>query len=153
MLPIPLSDVDSTTVLVKWNPRYDGMSPIREYTLQYNKQPDGWKDYLSNLTGRVEIDASFTSLLVTRLWPSSSYSFRVKATNDIGDSAWSESSNTVLTHPDGTILLQSFIIYLRIYLFIRSFIYLSMYLVCCLVHSIEKLFCLIQPQKVLREIL
>lgn len=101
MLPIPLSDVDSTSVLVKWKPRYDGMSPIRSYTLQYNKQPDGWKDYLSNVTGRVDIDANVTSLLVTRLLPSSSYSFRIKATNDVGDSAWSASSNMILTHPDG----------------------------------------------------
>ena len=101
VLPILLSDVDSTTVLVKWKPRYDGMSPIRAYTLQYNKIPDGWKNYLSNVTGRVEIDASVTSMLVTRLLPSSSYSFRVKATNDVGDSGWSTASKTILTHPDG----------------------------------------------------
>ena len=79
------------------------MSPIRAYTLQYNKIPDGWKDYLSNVTGRVEIEASVTSLLVTRLLPSSSYSFRVKATNDVGDSGWSAASKTILTHPDGMI--------------------------------------------------
>ena len=109
MLPIPLSDVDATTVLVKWKPRYDWMSPIRAYTLQYNKQPDGWKNYISNVTGRVDIDASVTSLLVTRLLPSSSYSFRIKATNDMGDSAWSASSNTILTHPDGMNTIFSFL--------------------------------------------
>ena len=101
ILPILLSNVDSTTVLVKWKPRYDGMSPIRAYTLQYNKIPDGWKNYLSNVTGRVEIASSVTSMLVTRLLPSSSYSFRVKATNDVGDSGWSTASKTILTHPDG----------------------------------------------------
>ncbi|XP_065066493.1 protein sidekick-2-like isoform X2 [Rhopilema esculentum] len=98
MLPIPVSDVDATTVLVKWKPRDDGKSPIRSYTLQYNKQPDGWKDYLSNVTGRVDIDAFVNQLLVTRLIPSSSYNFRIKATNDVGDSAWSQASNTILTH-------------------------------------------------------
>ena len=101
MLPIPLYDIEATTALVKWKPRDTGKSPIRYYTLQYNQQPDGWKNYTSNLTNRVDIDASLTQLRVTRLKPSSAYSFRIKATNDVGDSAWSQGSNTITTHPDG----------------------------------------------------
>ena len=52
-----------------------------------------WHDVAEN------IDYSSTSYTVSSLRPFTSYSFRIKATNDIGSSEWSESSSEVRTLP------------------------------------------------------
>lgn len=43
-------------------------------------------------------------LLFSRLKPFTSYQFRVKATNDIGDSEYSEESEAITTLQDGKVL-------------------------------------------------
>eukprot|EP00794_Sanderia_malayensis_P008937 gene8937-9890_t len=106
ILPISAADVHTTTVLVKWVAPYDGKSPIRAYSLQFNREPAGWVDYRSNLTNRLDIDATKTEILVAKLFPASSYKFRIRATNDVGNSKWSTESNSVMTHasaPEGAV--------------------------------------------------
>ena len=100
ILPITPSDVGSTSVTVKWVPGSDGKSPIRTFSLQYNQETEGWKDYMWK-PATYEIPPSITKMQVLRLLPARNYQFRVKATNDVGDSAWSDVSNTVTTKPDG----------------------------------------------------
>ncbi|NXW47198.1 SDK2 protein, partial [Nyctiprogne leucopyga] len=85
-------EVGARSVLLSWEPGSDGLSPVRYYTVQSRELPDGqWA--LHSAT----VSRNATAFLVDRLKPFTSYKFRVKATNDIGDSEYSEESESLTT--------------------------------------------------------
>uniref|UniRef100_A0A7N8YI12 Sidekick cell adhesion molecule 2b n=1 Tax=Mastacembelus armatus TaxID=205130 RepID=A0A7N8YI12_9TELE len=89
-------DVHARQVLLSWEPGSDGLSPVRYYTVQLRELPE------SNWTVHsASVNHEATSYIVSRLKPFTSYQFRVKATNDIGDSEYSEESEAITTLQDG----------------------------------------------------
>ncbi|XP_063312409.1 protein sidekick-2 isoform X2 [Pelobates fuscus] len=85
-------DVKSRSVLLSWEPGSDGLSPIRYFTIQTRELPSGpWTVHSASVSHNA------TSTVVNRLKPFTSYKFRVKATNDIGDSKYSEESESLTT--------------------------------------------------------
>ncbi|KAG8446470.1 hypothetical protein GDO86_014070 [Hymenochirus boettgeri] len=91
-LIIRQQDVKSRSVVLSWNPGSDGLSPVRYYTIQTQELPKGtW------MVHSATISHNATSAIVDRLKPFTSYKFRVKATNDIGDSEYSKESESVTT--------------------------------------------------------
>ncbi|XP_077482047.1 protein sidekick-2 isoform X1 [Stigmatopora argus] len=92
---VPQKDVRARRVVLSWEPGSDGLSPVRYYTVQLRQLPDNnWTVHSAS----VNHDA--TSYVVSRLKPFTSYQFRVKATNDIGDSEYSEESDAITTLQD-----------------------------------------------------
>ncbi|TNN03245.1 hypothetical protein fugu_000274 [Takifugu bimaculatus] len=92
---VPQKEVQARQVLLSWEPGSDGLSPVRYYTVQLRELPaSNWSVHSAS----VNHDA--TSYTVSRLKPFTSYQFRVKATNDIGDSAYSEESDAITTLQD-----------------------------------------------------
>ncbi|XP_033896317.3 protein sidekick-2-like isoform X3 [Acipenser ruthenus] len=88
-------DVQARKVLLLWEPGSDGLSPVRYYTVQYRELPD------SNWTVHsASVNHEASSYIVDRLKPFTSYQFRVKSTNDIGDSEFSEESEAITTLQD-----------------------------------------------------
>ena len=90
---ISKSQVTSNSITFSWNPGRDGFAPIRFYTVQYMKGKGGWQDILE------KVDYSATSYTAQNLKPYTSYKFRLQATNDIGNSGWSDDSEQVRTLP------------------------------------------------------
>ncbi|PAA90233.1 hypothetical protein BOX15_Mlig000533g1 [Macrostomum lignano] len=89
------SAVTATSIDISWTPKGTGYSPIRNYTLLVISSANNWT-----------IDrpaASGTSATVAGLLPSYSYSFQVRATNDIGPSDWSKPTNASWTKPSGPV--------------------------------------------------
>ncbi|NXK06956.1 SDK2 protein, partial [Herpetotheres cachinnans] len=85
-------EVRARSVLLSWEPGSDGLSPIRYYTVQTRELPDGeWALHSAS------VSRNATAFVVDRLKPFTSYKFRVKATNDIGDSEYSEESESLTT--------------------------------------------------------
>ncbi|XP_032055824.1 protein sidekick-2 [Aythya fuligula] len=85
-------DVRARSVLLSWEPGSDGLSPVRFYTVQTRELPDGeWAPHPA------AVSHNATAFVVDRLKPFTSYKFRVKATNDIGDSEYSEESESLTT--------------------------------------------------------
>ncbi|NWR82284.1 SDK2 protein, partial [Furnarius figulus] len=85
-------EVRARSVLLSWEPGSDGLSPVRYYTVQSRELPDGqWALHST------AISHNTTAFVVDRLKPFTSYKFRVKATNDIGDSEYSEESESLTT--------------------------------------------------------
>ncbi|XP_064323092.1 protein sidekick-2 isoform X2 [Phalacrocorax carbo] len=85
-------EVRARSVLLSWEPGSDGLSPVRYYTVQTRELPDGeW------VLHSASISRNATAFVVDRLKPFTSYKFRVKATNDIGDSEYSEESESLTT--------------------------------------------------------
>uniref|UniRef100_A0A8C5B5A4 Fibronectin type-III domain-containing protein n=1 Tax=Gadus morhua TaxID=8049 RepID=A0A8C5B5A4_GADMO len=92
---VPQEEVQPRRVLLSWEPGSDGLSPVRYYTVQYRELPD------SNWTVHsASVNHEASSYIVDRLKPFTSYQFRVKATNDIGDSEYSTDSEAVTTLQD-----------------------------------------------------
>ncbi|KAJ8363132.1 hypothetical protein SKAU_G00119630 [Synaphobranchus kaupii] len=92
---IQQEDVQARSVLLSWEPGSDGLSPVRYYTVQSRELPD------SNWTVHsASVNHEASSYIVDRLKPFTSYQFRVKATNDIGDSEYSEESEAITTLQD-----------------------------------------------------
>ncbi|XP_040885449.1 protein sidekick-2 [Toxotes jaculatrix] len=92
---VPQKDVQARQVLLSWEPGSDGLSPVRYYTVQLRELPE------SNWTVHsASVNHEATSYIVSRLKPFTSYQFRVKATNDIGDSEYSEESEAITTLQD-----------------------------------------------------
>uniref|UniRef100_A0A4W5REP3 Sidekick cell adhesion molecule 2 n=1 Tax=Hucho hucho TaxID=62062 RepID=A0A4W5REP3_9TELE len=92
---VPQEDVQARSVLLSWEPGSDGLSPVRYYTVQLRELPD------SNWTiHSASVNHEASSYIVGRLKPFTSYQFRVKATNDIGDSEYSEESEAITTLQD-----------------------------------------------------
>ncbi|XP_052543589.1 protein sidekick-2 isoform X1 [Tympanuchus pallidicinctus] len=85
-------DVRARSVLLSWEPGSDGLSPVRFYTVQTRELPSGeWALHPASVSHNA------TAVIVDRLKPFTSYKFRVKATNDIGDSEYSEESESLTT--------------------------------------------------------
>ncbi|XP_063265627.1 protein sidekick-2 [Prinia subflava] len=85
-------EVRARSVLLSWEPGSDGLSPVRYYTVQSRELPDGeWALHSAPASHNA------TAFVVDRLKPFTSYKFRVKATNDIGDSEYSEESESLTT--------------------------------------------------------
>uniref|UniRef100_A0A674DR20 Sidekick cell adhesion molecule 2 n=1 Tax=Salmo trutta TaxID=8032 RepID=A0A674DR20_SALTR len=93
---VPQENVQARSVLLSWEPGSDGLSPVRYYTVQLRELPESnWTVHSAS----VNHESSF--YIVGRLKPFISYQFRVKATNDIGDSEYSEESEVITTLQDG----------------------------------------------------
>ncbi|KAM8836507.1 protein sidekick-2 isoform 4-T4 [Spinachia spinachia] len=92
---VPQKDVRARQVLLSWEPGSDGLSPVRYYTVQLRELPENnWTVHSAS------VHHEATSYVVSRLKPFTSYQFRVKATNDIGDSEYSEESEAITTLQD-----------------------------------------------------
>ncbi|XP_011602329.2 protein sidekick-2 isoform X2 [Takifugu rubripes] len=92
---VPQEEVQARRVLLSWEPGSDGLSPVRYYTVQSRELPDNnWTVHSASVSHETH------SYIVTRLKPFTSYQFRVKATNDIGDSEYSQESETITTLQD-----------------------------------------------------
>ncbi|KAG7176448.1 sidekick-like 1 [Homarus americanus] len=87
------SQITSRTITFSWNPGRDGFAPIRYYTVQYTEGNSGWQ------TIDERIDYSSNSYTAENLKPFTAYKFRLRATNDIGASGWSDGSVEVRTLP------------------------------------------------------
>uniref|UniRef100_A0A8D3EFL0 Sidekick cell adhesion molecule 2 n=1 Tax=Scophthalmus maximus TaxID=52904 RepID=A0A8D3EFL0_SCOMX len=93
---VPQRDVRARQVLLSWEPGSDGLSPVRYYTVQQRELPESnWTVHSASVSHEA------SSYFVSRLKPFTSYQFRVKATNDIGDSEYSEQSEAITTLQDG----------------------------------------------------
>ncbi|XP_045693230.1 protein sidekick-2 isoform X1 [Phyllostomus hastatus] len=85
-------DVKARSVLLSWEPGSDGLSPVRYYTIQTRELPSGkWTLHSASVSHNA------SAFVVDKLKPFTSYKFRVKATNDIGDSEFSEESEPLTT--------------------------------------------------------
>uniref|UniRef100_A0A8C1W3T5 Sidekick cell adhesion molecule 1b n=1 Tax=Cyprinus carpio TaxID=7962 RepID=A0A8C1W3T5_CYPCA len=94
-LTVPQKGVESHKLRLHWTAGGDGSSPVRYFTLQALELPDGeWKIHTSS------IGHNNTSWEVDRLKPYTSYKFRMMATNDVGDSAFSKETEPVTTLQD-----------------------------------------------------
>ncbi|XP_025025150.1 protein sidekick-1 [Python bivittatus] len=94
-LKVPQSEVTSRSLQLHWVPGSDGSSPIRYFTIQMKELPDSdWKTYSSSVSHKA------TSCLIDRLNPFTSYKFRLKATNDVGDSDFGAETEAVTTLQD-----------------------------------------------------
>ncbi|XP_078347645.1 protein sidekick-2-like isoform X2 [Oculina patagonica] len=91
ILPIYFSDISERWIIVKWQATSDVKSPLRYFTLQLNKNGEGWQVYSSN------VPHNSRSLKVEGLIPGESYTFRIMATNDKGNSPYSAASTAVTT--------------------------------------------------------
>ncbi|KAJ8383065.1 hypothetical protein SKAU_G00038430 [Synaphobranchus kaupii] len=92
---VPQEEVQARSVLLSWEPGSDGLSPVRSYTIQARELPDGnWTVHSAS------VSHESNSYIVDRLKPFTSYQFRVQATNDIGDSDYSDQSEAITTLQD-----------------------------------------------------
>uniref|UniRef100_A0A8C8DYX5 Sidekick cell adhesion molecule 2b n=1 Tax=Oryzias sinensis TaxID=183150 RepID=A0A8C8DYX5_9TELE len=92
---VPQKHVQPRQVLLSWEPGSDGLSPVRYYTVQLRELPDkNWTVHSAS------VNHEAASYIVSRLKPFTSYQFRIKATNDIGDSEYSEESEAITTLQD-----------------------------------------------------
>uniref|UniRef100_A0A8C2JRU4 Sidekick cell adhesion molecule 2b n=1 Tax=Cyprinus carpio TaxID=7962 RepID=A0A8C2JRU4_CYPCA len=92
---VPQENVQARSVLLSWEPGSDGLSPVRYYTVQVRELPEkSWTVHSAS------VSHESSSYIVDRLKPFTSYQFRVKATNDIGDSDYSEESEAITTLQD-----------------------------------------------------
>ncbi|MCJ8739299.1 hypothetical protein PDJAM_G00045660 [Pangasius djambal] len=92
---VPQEDVQPRSVLLTWEPGSDGLSPVRYYTVQYKELPN-----IHWIVHSASVNHEANSYIVDKLKPFTSYQFRVKATNDIGDSEYSEESEAITTLQD-----------------------------------------------------
>uniref|UniRef100_A0A672M0W1 Sidekick cell adhesion molecule 2 n=1 Tax=Sinocyclocheilus grahami TaxID=75366 RepID=A0A672M0W1_SINGR len=92
---VPQENVQARSVQLSWEPGSDGLSPVRYYTVQVRELPEkNWTVHSAS------VSHESSSYIVDRLKPFTSYQFRVKATNDIGDSDYSEESEAITTLQD-----------------------------------------------------
>lgn len=119
---MPQKEVQARQVLLSWEPGSDGLSPVRYYTVQQRELPESnWSVHSASVShGATSYivsrwrQSSGSSLRCSsspphppsasspdRLKPFTSYQFRVKATNDIGDSEYSQESEAITTLQDG----------------------------------------------------
>lgn len=91
ILPVYFSDIGERWIIVKWQATSDAKSPLRYFTLQLNKNDEGWQVYSANVLHNLR------SLKVEGLFPGESYTFRIMATNDKGNSPYSAASSSVTT--------------------------------------------------------
>lgn len=91
ILPIYFSDIGERWIKLKWQATSDPKSPLRYFTVQLNRNGQGWQVYSSNT------HHSARSLTVEGLVPGETYIFRIMATNDKGDSPYSAASSPITT--------------------------------------------------------
>ncbi|XP_036408661.1 protein sidekick-2-like [Megalops cyprinoides] len=92
---VPQEEVQARSVLLSWEPGSDGLSPVRYYTIQSRELPEGnWSVHAA------AVSHESNSHIVDGLKPFTSYEFRVRATNDIGDSEFSAQSEAITTLQD-----------------------------------------------------
>ncbi|XP_066545960.1 protein sidekick-1 [Amia ocellicauda] len=94
-LSVPQEAVQSRRLRLRWVPGGDGSSPVRYFTVQTRELPGGaWHTHSS------AISHNSTSWDIDRLKPYTSYKLRMMATNDIGDSPYSNETDAITTLPD-----------------------------------------------------
>ncbi|KAJ8251126.1 hypothetical protein GJAV_G00217560, partial [Gymnothorax javanicus] len=94
-LSVSQEEVLSRWLRLRWVPGRDGSSPVRYFTLQIRELPHGdWRTHSS------AIQPNSASWEVQGLKPFTSYKLRMMATNDIGNSAYSNETETVTTLQD-----------------------------------------------------
>ncbi|XP_069762286.1 protein sidekick-1 isoform X2 [Narcine bancroftii] len=94
-LTVPQSEIRGRSLLLQWKPGSDGSSPIRYFTVQTKEYPSlEWQTHTSSISH----DA--TSYVIDRLKPYTTYQLRMMATNDIGDSGFSEETEPMTTLQD-----------------------------------------------------
>uniref|UniRef100_A0A673KGP5 Protein sidekick-1-like n=1 Tax=Sinocyclocheilus rhinocerous TaxID=307959 RepID=A0A673KGP5_9TELE len=94
-LRVPQEHVQSRKLQLNWVPGGDGSSPVRYFTLQTRELPNG--DWLTHSSA---ISHNYTSWEVDRLKPFTSYKLRMMATNDVGDSKYSQETDAITTLQD-----------------------------------------------------
>uniref|UniRef100_A0A671SPN1 Protein sidekick-1-like n=1 Tax=Sinocyclocheilus anshuiensis TaxID=1608454 RepID=A0A671SPN1_9TELE len=94
-LQVPQDHVQSRKLQLNWVPGGDGSSPVRYFTLQTRELPNG--DWLTHSSA---ISHNYTSWEVDRLKPFTSYKLRMMATNDVGDSKYSQETDAITTLQD-----------------------------------------------------
>uniref|UniRef100_A0A9J8AA75 Sidekick cell adhesion molecule 1 n=1 Tax=Cyprinus carpio carpio TaxID=630221 RepID=A0A9J8AA75_CYPCA len=94
-LRVPQDHVQSRKLQLNWVPGGDGSSPVRYFTLQTRELPRG--DWLTHSSA---ISHNYTSWEVDRLKPFTSYKLRMMATNDVGDSKYSQETDAITTLQD-----------------------------------------------------
>uniref|UniRef100_A0A8C1W7I8 Sidekick cell adhesion molecule 1a n=1 Tax=Cyprinus carpio TaxID=7962 RepID=A0A8C1W7I8_CYPCA len=97
-LRVPQDHVQSRKLQLNWVPGGDGSSPVRYFTLQTRELPNG--DWLTHSSA---ISHNYTSWEVDRLKPFTSYKLRMMATNDVGDSKYSQETDAITTLQDGDV--------------------------------------------------
>ncbi|KAI8435034.1 hypothetical protein MSG28_003463 [Choristoneura fumiferana] len=80
-------------ITFSWTPGNDGYAPLRYYTVQQKEEGATWQ------TIPERVDPFATSFTVENLKPYTAYQFRIRATNDIGPSRYSNATETVRTLP------------------------------------------------------
>ncbi|XP_045491212.1 protein sidekick isoform X2 [Colias croceus] len=80
-------------ITFSWTPGDDGYAPLRYYTVQQKEEGGTWQ------TLPERVDPFSTSYTVDGLKPYTAYQFRIRATNDIGPSRYSNATETVRTLP------------------------------------------------------
>ncbi|XP_052737459.1 protein sidekick isoform X2 [Bicyclus anynana] len=80
-------------ITFSWTPGDDGYAPLRYYTIQQKEDGGTWQ------TLPERVDPFSTSYTVEGLKPYTAYQFRIRATNDIGPSRYSNATETVRTLP------------------------------------------------------
>nr|XP_055046951.1 protein sidekick-1 isoform X1 [Misgurnus anguillicaudatus]XP_055046954.1 protein sidekick-1 isoform X1 [Misgurnus anguillicaudatus] len=94
-LRVPQDQVQSRKLNISWVPGLDGSSPVRYFTLQMQELPNG--DWLIHSSA---ISHNYTYWEVDRLKPFTSYKLRMMATNDVGDSKYSQETDAITTLQD-----------------------------------------------------
>ncbi|XP_069123043.1 protein sidekick-like [Argopecten irradians] len=90
-LPSITSEVGPRSVVISWQPAFDGYGPLRNYTIQYRSENGDWS------TTPETVPPELNSYKVTGLHPNTRYWFQVAATNDVGRSPFSDESSPVMT--------------------------------------------------------
>nr|XP_049695374.1 protein sidekick isoform X4 [Helicoverpa armigera] len=80
-------------ITFSWTPGDDGYAPLRYYTVQQKEDGGTWQ------TIPERVDPFVTSYTAEGLKPYTAYQFRIRATNDIGPSRYSNATETVRTLP------------------------------------------------------
>lgn len=95
IFPIPTEAIFERAIIIEWRINEHPKNPHRYFTLQFESNRGGWLFYSTDL------DAKLRRLKVDGLLPGTQYRFRIKATNDVGDSQYSSPSKQVSTNPTG----------------------------------------------------
>ncbi|XP_033119268.1 protein sidekick-2-like isoform X2 [Anneissia japonica] len=88
--------VESRAVPITWQADVDNRSPLRSYTIQVSSgsSSSAFTDHITN------VSPLLTAYKVDNLLPYTNYRFRLQAINDVGPSAYSDSSSVVTTRQD-----------------------------------------------------
>lgn len=84
---VRVTDIESRSSIVRWSIPYSGNSIILSFTLEYKKKPVSWesKEILTET-----ILGSINSMNLRNLEPTTIYQLRMKSTNALGSSEFSD---------------------------------------------------------------